>query len=56
VRNLNLALSVMLPHYGSIMARIKSSLIRLLRSRAHRRMVSELPGYDAHETGELPRL
>jgi molybdate-binding protein/DNA-binding XRE family transcriptional regulator len=29
------------------------ALIRLMRSRAHRRMVSELPGYDARETGEL---
>ena len=29
------------------------ALIRLLRSRAHRRLVSELPGYDARETGEL---
>jgi molybdate-binding protein len=30
--------------------------IRLLRSRAHRRLVSELPGYDARETGELLRV
>lgn len=29
------------------------ALIRLLRSRAHRRWVSELPGYDARETGEV---
>jgi molybdate-binding protein len=29
------------------------ALIRLLRSRAHRRLISELPGYDARETGEL---
>jgi len=29
------------------------ALIRLLRSRSHRRLVSELPGYDARETGEL---
>lgn len=29
------------------------AFIRLLRSRAHRRLVSELPGYDARETGEL---
>jgi molybdate-binding protein/DNA-binding XRE family transcriptional regulator len=29
------------------------ALMRLLRSRAHRRLVSELPGYDARETGEL---
>lgn len=27
------------------------ALLRLLRSRAHRRVVSELPGYDARETG-----
>lgn len=32
------------------------ALIRLLRSRAHRRLVSELPGYDARETGELIKL
>ena len=29
------------------------ALMRLLRSRSHRRLVSELPGYDARETGEL---
>jgi putative molybdopterin biosynthesis protein len=29
------------------------ALIRLLRSRSHRRMISELPGYDASETGEI---
>lgn len=29
------------------------ALIRLLRSRTHRRRVDELPGYDARETGEL---
>jgi molybdate-binding protein len=29
------------------------ALIRLLRSRAHRRLVSELPGYDARETGTI---
>ena len=28
-------------------------LIRLLRSRAHRRFIDELPGYDARHTGEL---
>ncbi len=28
-------------------------LIRLLRSRSHRRLISELPGYDASETGEI---
>jgi len=32
------------------------ALIRLLRSRAHRRLLSELPGYDARGTGELVRL
>jgi molybdate-binding protein/DNA-binding XRE family transcriptional regulator len=32
------------------------ALMRLLRSRAHRRLVSELPGYDARETGELVKL
>ena len=29
------------------------ALVRLLRSRAHRRLISELPGYDARETGEI---
>ncbi|WP_395750376.1 substrate-binding domain-containing protein [Prosthecobacter sp.] len=29
------------------------ALIRLLRSRAHRRLIDELPGYDASRTGEL---
>jgi molybdate-binding protein/transcriptional regulator with XRE-family HTH domain len=29
------------------------ALIRLLRSRAYRRLVSELPGYDARHTGEM---
>jgi len=29
------------------------ALIRLLRSRAHRRLIDELPGYDASATGEL---
>jgi len=29
------------------------ALIRLMRSRAHRRLVSELPGYDARQTGEM---
>jgi molybdate-binding protein/DNA-binding XRE family transcriptional regulator len=29
------------------------ALIRLLRSRSHRRLISELPGYDASETGEI---
>jgi molybdate-binding protein len=32
------------------------ALIRLMRSRSHRRLVSELPGYDARETGELLQL
>lgn len=32
------------------------ALTRLLRSRAHRRVVSELPGYDARQTGELAVL
>ncbi len=36
-------------------ARVQA-LIRLLRSRSHRRLVSELPGYDARETGDLTRL
>lgn len=29
------------------------ALIRLLRSRSHRRMVSEMPGYNARHTGQL---
>lgn len=29
------------------------ALIRLLRSRAHRRLINELPGYDASHTGEM---
>ncbi len=32
------------------------ALIRLLRSREHRRLVSELPGYDARLTGDLIRI
>ena len=31
-------------------------LIRLLRSRGYRRLVSELPGYDARQTGEMIAL
>jgi putative molybdopterin biosynthesis protein len=29
------------------------AFIRLLRSKSHRRLISELPGYDASETGEI---
>lgn len=29
------------------------ALVRLLRSRAHRRLIDELPGYDASHTGEM---
>jgi molybdate-binding protein len=32
------------------------ALVRLLRSRSHRRLLSELPGYDARETGEIQAL
>ena len=32
------------------------ALIRLLRSRSHRRLISELPGYDASETGEFLKV
>lgn len=32
------------------------ALIRLLQSRSHRRLISELPGYDASETGEIMRV
>jgi molybdate-binding protein/DNA-binding XRE family transcriptional regulator len=35
--------------------RIKA-LVRLLRERAYRQLVSELPGYDARETGEMASL
>lgn len=30
-----------------------SALVRLLRSRTHRQLISELPGYDARETGAV---
>jgi molybdate-binding protein/DNA-binding XRE family transcriptional regulator len=29
------------------------ALVRLLRSRGHRRLISELPGYDARQTGQV---
>ncbi len=32
------------------------ALVRLLHDRACRRLISELPGYDARETGELISL
>ena len=32
------------------------ALIRLVRSREHRRLVSDLPGYDARGTGEITRV
>jgi putative molybdopterin biosynthesis protein len=32
------------------------ALIRLMQSRSHRRLISELPGYDASETGEIIRV
>lgn len=32
------------------------ALVRLLRTRAYRRLVSELPGYDARHTGELTNV
>ena len=32
------------------------ALIRLLRSRAHRRLIDELPGYDASHTGEMVKV
>jgi len=32
------------------------ALVRWLRGRACRRLISELPGYDARETGELLTL
>ena len=32
------------------------ALVRLLRARAYRRLVSELPGYDARQTGEMLAL
>lgn len=32
------------------------ALIRLLRSRAHRRLIDELPGYDASHTGEMTSI
>lgn len=48
---LDLCFSTALTHEPRVQA-----LIRLLRSRSHRRLVSELPGYDARETGELVRV
>ena len=44
---LDVCYSEAMAHDGRILA-----LIRLLRSRSHRRLISELPGYDASETGE----
>lgn len=32
------------------------ALVRLLRSRTHRRLLSDLPGYDARHTGELTSI
>jgi len=32
------------------------ALVRLLRGRTCRRLISELPGYDARETGEILAL
>ena len=32
------------------------ALIRLLRSRSHRRLIDELPGYDAANTGEITAI
>ena len=32
------------------------ALVRLLRSRSHRRLISELPGYDARHTGEMATI
>lgn len=32
------------------------ALIQLMRSREHRRLIGELPGYDARHTGELIRV
>jgi hypothetical protein len=32
------------------------ALVRLLQARACRRLISELPGYDARETGEILAL
>jgi molybdate-binding protein/DNA-binding XRE family transcriptional regulator len=45
---LDLCFSAVFQHDPRIQA-----LIRLLRGRACRRMISELPGYDARETGEM---
>jgi putative molybdopterin biosynthesis protein len=45
---LDICYSEALSHDPRILA-----LIRLLHSRSHRRLISELPGYDASETGEI---
>ncbi len=44
--------------YSEVLARDPRilGLIRLLQSRPHRRLISELPGYDASETGEIVRV
>jgi molybdate-binding protein/transcriptional regulator with XRE-family HTH domain len=53
VRNesLDLCFSASMEHDPRVQA-----LIRLLRSRAHRRLIDELPGYDACHTGEMQSI
>jgi molybdate-binding protein len=49
--SLDFCFSTQLQHDPRIQA-----LIRLLRSRGYRRLVSELPGYNARDTGEMLAL
>ena len=49
--NLDLCFPIAFQHDPRIQA-----LVRLLRDRACRRLISELPGYDARETGEMLAL
>jgi molybdate-binding protein/DNA-binding XRE family transcriptional regulator len=48
IETLDLCFSAAIQHDPRIQA-----LVRLLQARASRRLISELPGYDARETGEL---
>lgn len=43
-------------HAGMLHEPRIQALIRLLRNRSYRRLLSELPGYDARETGDILSL
>jgi molybdate-binding protein/DNA-binding XRE family transcriptional regulator len=49
------ALDLCFPAAGQHDPRVQA-LVRLLRGRAYRRLLSELPGYDARDTGELTTI